>query len=51
MEINDDYLQERRKYTAPEKLIDLEYLSLTSTVTERDIENALCQNSHGHKHD
>ena len=41
MEFHNDHLQEIRKYAAPEKLIDLDYLSLTPTVIERDIENAL----------
>jgi hypothetical protein len=40
MEFNHDHLQERRKYTAPKKLIGLEYLPLAPTVIERDIENA-----------
>jgi len=41
MEFNHDHLQDSRKYTAPEKLIGLEYLSLTPMVIERVIENAL----------
>jgi hypothetical protein len=36
MEFNHDHLQENRKYTAPEKLIGLEYLSLTPAVIERE---------------
>ena len=51
MEFNYDYLQENREHTAPEKIIGLEYSSLTPTVTERDIENALGRSSPDHKHD
>jgi hypothetical protein len=41
MELDRAYLQKSREYTAPEKLIGLEYMSLTPTVIERDIETSL----------
>ncbi len=41
MVFHNDHLQEKRKQAAPEKLVGLDYLSLTLTGIERDIKNAL----------
>ena len=41
MEFYNGYLQENLKHFAPEKVIGLDYVSLTLTAIERDIENAL----------
>jgi len=41
MEFHNDYLQENLKYFSPEKLIGLDYLTLTLTVTEGETESAL----------
>jgi hypothetical protein len=51
MKFNHDHLQQNRQYSAPEKLIHLNYASLTLIVVERNIANVRCRNSHAHKHD
>ena len=48
--INHGHLQERSEYAAPKEHIGLEYSSLTPTVIDGDIENALPRNSQNHKH-
>ena len=51
MKFNHDHLQQSRKYSTPEKLIRLDYASLTLIVVERDIANVRCRNRHAHRHD